>query len=373
MSFAFRKCEQMLKSSKRFRLTNSCLNSHGFRMLTSGAVLTDFEKNPLLLFNHIRPDGNNKNQILPLGYWEDITVEGDDIFATPVFDDKDEFAVSIYHKVEAGVLKMASMGAHPLETSDDPELLLAGQESETVTKWLAKEASICDIGANPDAITVALYDQNNRIIQLSDNADSVIPKLKDMTKIKSQAGKAAAPKKEVKLSDDATSKKESVQLDDDDNKTTASDDEKTETPEETIARLSEENEQLKARLSELENQLKLSEEEDEEQKLEELAEKALKLRKITLAQKELVKKMARSDWDSTVSYLNTLKPVASVKETLADKARESNKVKERIEALAAKSYDELFKSGGLAELKMSAPDVYAAKFKEKFGKDPKNK
>lgn len=35
-----------------------------------------------------------------------------------------------------------------------------------------------------------------------------------------------------------------------------------------------------------------------------------------------------------------------------------------------KSWDELDRAGRLAELRNSAPEVYKAKFKDKFGKEP---
>ncbi|MBA3901594.1 MAG: hypothetical protein H0X62_15560, partial [Bacteroidetes bacterium] len=108
----------MPKSTKRFILSNNGLNAQGFRMLSEGVVMDEFDKNPVLLFNHIRPEGNDKNQILPLGYWMDLQIDGEDISAVPFFDESDEFAMKIFNKVENGTLKMCSAGAEPLDISD---------------------------------------------------------------------------------------------------------------------------------------------------------------------------------------------------------------------------------------------------------------
>lgn len=39
---------------KRVRLTNDTLNSYGYRVLTSGVDVSQYERNPLLLYMHER-------------------------------------------------------------------------------------------------------------------------------------------------------------------------------------------------------------------------------------------------------------------------------------------------------------------------------
>lgn len=355
----------MPKSSKRFILHTDSLNAQGFRMLTSGVDLSDFEKNPVLLFNHIRPSGNEKNQILPIGYWTDIELKDGEISAVPFFDDNDEFAMSIYHKVENGILKMCSAGAEPIETSNDPKVVLPGQKLETVTRWKMKEGSICDIGANPDALAVALYDDGNKIIALSESTIKNLPdnlKTPDMSKNRKDFG---TPPKKVelkKLTDEekaAQAKLEQEELEK--QLAEGGEDEK----DKEIA-------SLKAKLNELEEKLKLAEsdEEEPEVKAKKLADTALKMRKITLAEKPSIIKLATADYDATLEMLQARKATTSVKETLelTDKAGEGEQA--RIVELSKKSYDELFNSGDLQFLKLNAPDVYKAKFKSKFGKEP---
>ena len=154
--------------AKTFVLHDESLNEYGFWLLTSGAILTQFKKNPLMLFNHNRSWRDTKDTILPIGHWDNIRIEGTKILAEPVFD-ADEFSQQIAAKVESGTLRMASVGIKAVETSNDPKWIKPGQRYETVLKWVVKEASIVDIGANNNAL--ALYDKDDSLIELSDGGD----------------------------------------------------------------------------------------------------------------------------------------------------------------------------------------------------------
>ncbi len=336
----------MPKSTKRFVLTSDNLNAQGFRMLTKGALMDDFEKNPLLLFNHIRPDGNSKDQVLPIGYWCDIERDDEKITAVPFFDDSDEFAMSIYHKVENGILKMASAGAEPLLTSSSPELLLPGQKKETVTQWIMKEASICDIGANPDCLTVALYDKDNKTISLSSQTfANLIPEIKMSKKPLS-----------VILKD---GKEEEIDL------AKLSDEEK----DELLKKLMDEKKDYEARISEMEEKLRLADEEKETKRVETLVSKAITQRKISASQKDIYIKLAKQDFATTEQLINDMKPTVPVKEALTQAYNQNDA---EIAELAKLSFDELFVKGKLNYVKLNAPDIYKQKFKAKFGKEPQN-
>lgn len=133
-------------------------------MLTSGIDLSVFRSNPVMLLNHNDWD-------LPIGRWENIRVEGTQILADAVFDEKDERAATIMGKVDRDFLKAASIGAWPGETSNDPIYMLPGQSYPTVTKCKAREASICTIGSNHNAL--ALYDKDNKRIDLNDQSQLI--------------------------------------------------------------------------------------------------------------------------------------------------------------------------------------------------------
>jgi len=373
------------KSSKRFIISDSNLNAQEFRMLTEGAILDDFEKNPLMLWNHQRPEGTDKNQILPIGHWEDIKVDGDEISAVPVFDENDDFAMSIYFKVEGGHIRMCSAGAEPLETSEAPDLLLPGQRKATVTKWRLKEASIVDIGANPGALAVALYDANDQLIRLSDPLHtSLIPTITTMTK-QTTTAKAAAAKAAKVAADKATkaaeaAQKFAVKLADEakDGDAELSDpepepvDEDEEDPDKIIAQLKQEIEELKEKLKLAEDQVALADTEKEEAKAEQLANKGISMRKITLKQKDAFTRLAKADYNGAVEYLNSIQPQKSVRDTIELSDQNKTGQDSELATLSSQPFDELFRNGGLVKLKAKAPDIYRAKYKERYGKEPQN-
>lgn len=145
--------------NKEVIISNSKLNSFNFRVLTSGIDITQYQRNPILLWMHRRP--SKEDNILPIGRVENLRFEGDNLIGTPVFDENDEFAQKIKAKWESGFLRMVSAGLDPIETSTDPKLMLEGQKKATVSKSKLVEISVVDIGANDDAIV--LYKDGSQI------------------------------------------------------------------------------------------------------------------------------------------------------------------------------------------------------------------
>ena len=153
-------------------ITTSGLNCYGGRVLTSGGILTQYYKNPVLLYMHKRGfDGKT----MPIGYIENIRIDGEQLIGTPVFDEKDEFAKQIGQKWEDGFLRMFSAGIEIIETSADPEFMLPGQTRPTVTKWKLEEVSIVDIGGNDEALRLSYQ---GKVLNLFSGEDSdVLPLL----------------------------------------------------------------------------------------------------------------------------------------------------------------------------------------------------
>ena len=56
---------------KRLRLSDSSVNSYGSRLITQGGDISQYEKNPVLLYMHQRGT--------VIGYIKDIRIEGDEI------------------------------------------------------------------------------------------------------------------------------------------------------------------------------------------------------------------------------------------------------------------------------------------------------
>lgn len=185
--------------AKTFVLHDESINSYGFWMRTAGADLVQFIKNPIMLWNHNRPWREEENQVLPIGHWENIRIEGDKILAEPVFDE-DPFSQKIAKKVESGTLRMASLGVKQIEVSSDPVWIKPGQRYETVLKFKVREASIVDIGSNDNAL--AMYDDDDNLIELSASSKDGIPLKELVTNKNKQEMKEVA--KLLKLAEGAT-------------------------------------------------------------------------------------------------------------------------------------------------------------------------
>ena len=142
-------------------ISNSKLNSFGFRVLTSGIDITQYLRNPIMLWMHNRAFRGEKDEVLPLGTVNNVRIEGDELLGTLNFDEADEFSRTIKAKWDAGTLKMVSAGLDPIERTEDPDLLLPGQRYETVSKSKLIEISVADMGANDDAL--ALYNDGKLI------------------------------------------------------------------------------------------------------------------------------------------------------------------------------------------------------------------
>ena len=141
----------MAKQNIPFTLIDETVVQFGFRVLMSGYLPALFENNPVMLLMHSRAmpgifSGSiTDDVVLPIGRWNDISVKGSKLTATPEFDDDDELAVKVENKVQKGYLNGCSVALLPLEVSDDPKLKLDGQTGPTITKWEIQEASIVDI------------------------------------------------------------------------------------------------------------------------------------------------------------------------------------------------------------------------------------
>ena len=157
-------------------ISTSSLNSYGSRVLTSGIDITQYQRNPVLLYMHRR----YSREDAPIGRVENVRVDGDRLLGDLVFDEKDDFGKKVAQKWADGFLRMVSAGLSIVELSDDPMYLLPGQKRMTITKSKLDEVSVVDIGANDDAI--ALYNEAGGRITLSQGDNSPdLPLLKDST------------------------------------------------------------------------------------------------------------------------------------------------------------------------------------------------
>lgn len=160
---------------KRVRISNDSLNSYGFRVLTHGMDVAQYNRNPVLLYMHER--GN------VVGYVKDLKVENNEVTGELMFDCASELSQRCKKQFEFGSLRMVSAGLEILETSEDKELLVAGQTRPTITKSKLFEVSIADVGANDDALVLH---KDGKRITLGRDGDCPLPLLNNNNKQKTE-------------------------------------------------------------------------------------------------------------------------------------------------------------------------------------------
>lgn len=167
-----------MAKNKRVRITNERLNSYGTRVLTAGMDVSQYERNPVLLYMHER------GQVI--GYVKDLKVDSDEVTGELMFDEASELSVRCKKQWEFGSLKMVSVGIDVLELSEDKKHLVEGQTSPTITRSKLFEVSVVDIGANDDAIVLM---RDGKRLEMGKDGESPLPKLnhnkkqdKDMNK-----------------------------------------------------------------------------------------------------------------------------------------------------------------------------------------------
>lgn len=155
-----------MSKTKRVRISNESLNSYGTRVLTSGMNVDQYNRNPVLLYMHER------GQVI--GYVKDLRVEGDEVTGELMFDEATELSQRCKKQWEFGSLKMVSIGIDILELSEDPQHLVEGQTSPTISKSKLFEVSLVDIGANDDALVLQ---KDGKRIELGKDAARELPLL----------------------------------------------------------------------------------------------------------------------------------------------------------------------------------------------------
>jgi len=327
-------------SKKTFILHDETVNTYGFRMLTSGANLEEFRKNPVMLLNH-----NDWN--LPIGRWENIRIEGSKILADAVFDENDPRAVEVQQKVETDFIRMASIGAWTQERSDAYDLMLPGQTSSTVTRWTVREASIVTIGANHNAL--ALYDSNGNLVNMGDFLKRSKPTATmEYTELEDTLNKKDMGKLTTVLNlSDAASEADIVT--------------KVNEIISNADRLEKENRTLKDAI----DAQKAEQKKKEQQEAVALVDAAVKDGRIDAKGKETYLALFDRDFTSAKAALDAVPARQSVTAMI-------NNGQQRVDMgdWKNKSWDEIDRAGKLTQLKDNHPDVYAEKFEERFGTKP---
>lgn len=132
--------------AKRIRISNERLNCFGTWVKTDGADVSQYEKNPVLLYMHRRGE--------IMGILKDIRIEGEEITGEPYFDEVRDESKILKQQYDKGTLVACSANFDILESSEDPALLKPGQTRPTVTKCRLVEVSMVDFGGNDDALVL---------------------------------------------------------------------------------------------------------------------------------------------------------------------------------------------------------------------------
>lgn len=324
---------------KRIVISDESINSYGFWVMTDGIDLSAFLKNPVMLWNHNRGGLGVTSDQLPIGIWKDLRIENGVLTGEPVFDENDEFAVKIKQKYESGILNACSIGFAPLEWSDAPEMLKEGQKVATVTRCRLLEISICDIPSNANA-TVVLYDDDNKVINLSDLPNKAIgPKINNNMP------------KEIALTlglDENASPQACVNAITELKSEIAS-------HEATRQNLEEENRQMRLRLKVIDDAAA----EAQKQEVVNLLDDAVKSGRIDATARPKFEKLFELDHEAAKTALAAL-PERKPMEAKPAGTGDSD--------LCKMSWDELDKTDRLLKLKTKYPEIYQQKFNEKFNK-----
>ena len=134
--------------AKRIVISDESVNCYGTWVKTEGADISQYERNPVLLWMHWRG--------IIIGCIKDIRKEGVKITGEPYFDEVRDESKLAKQQWEKGTLKMASAHFEVLETSDAAELIKPGQYRATVVRSKLIEVSMVDIGGNDNALPLML-------------------------------------------------------------------------------------------------------------------------------------------------------------------------------------------------------------------------
>lgn len=323
------------KKEDEIVVSTAGLNRYGFRVLSSGLDWSEFDVNPVLLYNHIRVTDSwdrAEKLLFPLGRWEERRMDGDRVVMRPVFNEALQAGADAAASYRGGFLNTASIHFKIIEASEAPELMLPGQTRATVTRAKVLEVSLTDIPGNAgchrlsfdgeeEPVTISLAEGAN------DGLDKVLPLL--------QKSKTTKSMDDVKLLAQAIGM-----------------------PEDTnvvglVAKVTE----LKNRAEAAELALAQVNENGEKAKRKALVDGAIQAGKLTEGDRATWEQMAESNFTATEAALAAMKaytpPTGQVETAAAGVGTE--------EALVAR-YKQLDKEGKLGSLSVTERDMLAAAY-----------
>ena len=152
--------------AKRIIISDESVNCFGTWVKTDGVDISQFERNPVLLWMHWRG--------VIIGIIKDIRKEDNKITGEPYFDEVRGESKLAKEQWEKGTLRMASANLEVTETSDAPELIKPGQYRATATRSKLIEVSMVDIGGNDNALPLVLTFKGQELkLAAGENSDGL--------------------------------------------------------------------------------------------------------------------------------------------------------------------------------------------------------
>ncbi|MDI3319135.1 HK97 family phage prohead protease [Pinibacter soli] len=169
---------------KRFLISDESVNTYGFAVRTAGIRLDNAMKNCPAFYEHDTDE-------VPLGHWENFTVEGIRLYADLVIEGANDIERTYIRKIQNGDMKGASIGADPITWNGDPQQLLQGQTLPWLEECDLFEVSLTALPGNKNALALK---KDGAVIKLnSTNAPLFIKPLKKEEDMKQIALKLGLP------------------------------------------------------------------------------------------------------------------------------------------------------------------------------------
>lgn len=141
--------EQIENRQVEFVISSEAVDSYGTVFKMDGWDLNGYTRNPIVCYQH-RANSDDPDNIIGTS---EVRIEDDQLIGTVTFEaaDINQKAEKIFRKVQAGTLKMASIGANILKARFGEEDKGENKDVLYFTQQRLMEWSIVSMGANPDA------------------------------------------------------------------------------------------------------------------------------------------------------------------------------------------------------------------------------
>jgi HK97 family phage prohead protease len=142
--------ENKTNRQAEFVISNETPDSYGTVFLMSGWDLKRYENNPVVFYAH-RSYSDNPDVVLGTSV---LRIENNELIAVVTFETEDmnPLADKVWRKVQAGTLRMASIGANPKKGHYGNEKLGENRDLIYFDEAELIEWSIVPLGSNPDAL-----------------------------------------------------------------------------------------------------------------------------------------------------------------------------------------------------------------------------